>query len=76
MSGTWAYTLLPIIKSACFPSKASSLANVSPKNFLKTLIPIASAACVVLSVGSMPKQGMFASLKFLEDNHRSTLPIT
>ena len=51
-------------RSAFFPSVASFLPRVSPKNLRKTGMPFFSAKLAVLSVGSIPKQGIPAFTKF------------
>lgn len=66
MSGTWAYTLLPMIRSACCCAPANASASAAPKNSCRTGIPSSLAAAAVLAVGSMPRTGNTSSHKILE----------
>ena len=59
-----------MIKSAFFLLIESFFASFSPKKFFKTGIPSFIACLAVLSVGSIPKQGIFFLKNFLINNHR------
>ena len=57
--------LLPITKSACLPFSFSLIARFSSKKDRNTGMPLFSATSAVLLVGSIPRQGISASTKFL-----------
>src|SRR5713101_4395810 len=63
-SGTWARTLLPTSRSACFPCEANSVASCFPKNFTSVGTFFASAILATLAAGSMPNTGMFFCTKY------------
>ena len=57
-SGTWARTLLPMIRSATVPSPTSFDASSAPKNSVSVGTPFSSATLATLRAGSMPRTGM------------------
>ena len=57
-SGTWARTLLPMIRSAMVPSPASFDASSAPKNSVSVGMPLSTATSATLRAGSMPSTGM------------------
>ena len=63
ISGTWAYTLFPMIRSALLWDFFTFFAVSYPKNFIKVSIPFLSAIFAVPSVGSIPIHGTLQSLK-------------
>ena len=62
ISGTWAKTLLPKIKSALYFFEIS-FAKESPKKSTIVLIPFSIATFAVLAVGSIPRTGILLLLK-------------
>src|SRR4029078_6605582 len=57
-SGTCASTLLPSMRSACWPASASSRAVSTPKNFTRVGTPFDSATFATLAAGSIPREGI------------------
>src|SRR3989442_1695129 len=70
-SGTWARTFAPQIRSARFPSAASSRAICSPKKSTRVGIPFSTPPLAILAPGSIPSTG----IPFLVwERHPSSLP--
>ena len=57
--------MFPIIKSALRPDAANLFAKSSPKNSITVSIPFSIETFAVASVGSIPRQGILESLKYL-----------
>ncbi len=56
-SGTWASTLLPMMRSARLPSATSSAASLRPKKSTRVGMPLSIATLATLAAGSMPSTG-------------------
>ena len=65
-AGTWARTLFPRSRSACFPCSRRDVAVSGLKNWTSVGIPFSSAALATLAAGSMPKHRNVLCLEELE----------
>ncbi len=62
--GTWAYTLFSITSSTFPRSLTICASRLELKKFHRTGMPSVSVAEAVLTVGSMPRQGIPTKTKF------------